>query len=71
MRWINSCQLIQHVDQALRRALADADGNLPEPVVRLGNPALVDAVCNEVLDGDQTAWDDIAGQVGLCLGLEC
>ena len=31
--------------------------------MRLGNPALVDAVCNEVLDGDNTAWDDIAGQV--------
>jgi hypothetical protein len=32
-------------------------------VVRLGNPALIDAVCNEVLAGDATAWDDIAGQV--------
>ena len=49
------------------RRPADADGNLPESVVRLGNPALVDAVCNEVLDGDNTAWADIAGQVNIAV----
>jgi len=41
---------------------ADAEGNMPEAIEKLGNPALVEQVCNEILDGDSTAWEDIAGQ---------
>ena len=35
---------------------------MPEAIEKLGNPALVEQVCNEILDGDSTAWEDIAGQ---------
>ena len=33
---------------------------MPEAIENLGNPALVEQVCNEILDGDSTAWEDIA-----------
>ena len=35
---------------------------MPEAIENLGNPALVEQVCNEILEGDSTAWEDIAGQ---------
>lgn len=44
---------------------AGPDGQVPEAITKLGDPVMVDQVCNGVVaagTGRPTSWDDVAGQ---------